>query len=150
MASAMRSLAIGAAALSFFAPVLYLWLVAPVVQNMFATALPYVAWYGGVGNKYGIFAVYPLYLIIALGFWYAWRETKKYAAAGTGSEQPYMSGIQATKDGAVGFTGPMKRFVEVKSSNYYLEFFFGEGRLTSPANYAALVLFGLLLGGVLQ
>jgi len=148
MATAMRALAIGAAVLSFFAPLLYLWLVEPVVRTMFATALPYEAWYGGVGNKYGIFAVYPLYLIIAFGFWYAWNETKKYA--GGKSEQPYMSGIQATKDGKVGFIGPMKGFVEVKSGNYYLESFFGESRLTNPANYAALALFGLLLGGILQ
>jgi ech hydrogenase subunit A len=148
MATAMRALAIGAAALSFFAPLLYLWLVEPVVQTMFASALPFKGWYGGVGNKYGIFAVYPLYLIIAFGFWYAWRETKKYP--GGGPEQPYMSGIQATQDGVVGFIGPMKGFVEAKSGNYYLDAFFGEGRLTRPANYAALALFGLLLGGILQ
>jgi ech hydrogenase subunit A len=148
MATALRALAVGAAVLSFFAPLLYLWLVEPIVLTMFATALPYEAWYGGLGNKYGIFAVYPLYLIIAFGFWYAWNETKKYAVSKP--EQPYMSGIQATKDGVVGFIGPMKGFVEIKSGNYYLESFFGEGRLTNPANYVALALFGLLLGGVLQ
>ena len=151
MATAMRALTVGAAVLSFFAPLIYLWLVEPAVYTMFASALPYVGWYGGIGSNYGIFAVYPLYLIIVFGFWHAWRETKKYAAAGTGEpEQPYMSGIQATQDGAVGFIGPMKGFVEVKSGNYYLDAFFGEGRLTRPANYAALALFFLLLGGVLQ
>lgn len=149
MALAVRALAVGAAALSLLAPVLYIWLVEPAVRNMFAaSSLTFYAWYGGIGNKYGIFAVYPLYLIIAFGFWYAWHETKKHAVGGP--ELPYMSGIQASEEEAFGFIGPMKGFVEVTSGNYYLDAFFGERRLTKPANYMALALFVLLLGGVLQ
>lgn len=145
----LRVLAIGAAALSFFAPVLYVWLVEPAVQGMFADAsLPHEAWYGGMGTNYGIFAVYPLYLILALGFRYVWRETKKHPF--NPQELPYMGGVQAEQDGKFGFIGPMKGFVEAKSGNYYLDSFFGEDRLSRPVNLIALALFILLLGGVLQ
>ena len=37
----------------------------------------YTASVGGLANGYGVFAVYPVYAIIAGGFWYAWREAKK-------------------------------------------------------------------------
>lgn len=149
MARSMRFLAIGTAVISFFAPILYVWLIEPAVQTMFVSPeLPFEAWYGGVGNKYGIFAVYPLYLIILVGFWYAWSETQKHAVSEP--ELPYMSGIQAFENDSAGFVGPMKGFVKAQSSNYYLEVFFGEGRLSRPANYIALALFVLLLGGVLQ
>ncbi len=150
MGFAVRSLTIGAAVISFFAPLLYLWLVEPAVQAMFAdvSSLSFNGWYGGVGNRYGIFAVYPLYLLIALGFWYAWNETKKHAVSGP--ELPYMSGVQAAQNGTIGFIGPMKGFVEAKGGNYYLDAFFGEGRLIRPTNYIALALFVMLLGGVLQ
>ncbi len=146
----MRALAFGAIALSFFAPMLYVWLVEPAVRSMFAN-LPLAAnpgWYGNVGTGYGIFAVYPLYLIIGFGFWLAWKMTKKYAVSGP--ELPYLSGVQASQDGKVGFIGPMKGFVELSSGNYYLDAFFGESRLTKPVNYVALVLFVMLIGGVLQ
>lgn len=145
----LKALAYGTAVLSFFAPLLYAWLVEPAVRAMFANAaLPLGQWYGAVGTNYGIFAVYPLYLIIGLGFWYAWKATKKHAVSGP--ELPYLSGVQASVEGKVGFIGPMKGFVEAKSGNYYLDAFFGESRLTRPVNYIALILFVMLLGGVLQ
>lgn len=147
MRRSMGLLAFGAAVLSFFAPMLYVWLVEPAVRAMFPIpALPYEAAYGVVGTGYGLFAVYPLYLIIGIGFWLAWKKTKAFVSA---SELPYMGGVQAARDGKVGFIGPMKGFVEAVSGNYYLNAFFGESRLTLPANCVALVLFVLLLGGVL-
>ena len=143
-------LAYAAAILSFLAPVVYVWLVGPAVQTMLATASPllFSSQYLGIGNSYGVFAVYPLYAIIAGGFWYAWHETKKHG--GTGG-LPYMSGIQAgTEDGQVGFIGPMKTFVPVQSGNYYLAPFFGENRITRTVNTVAIALLAMLLGGVLQ
>lgn len=147
---AIRSLAWAAAVFSFFAPVVYVWLVEPAVRGMIATASPllFETQYLGLGNSYGVFAVYPLYIIIAGGFWYAWKETKKYGVAG--ENLPYMSGIQATQDGRVGFIGPMKGFVEAKSGNYYLARFFGEDRISKTVNTVAIALLAMLLGGVLQ
>ena len=148
MRRSMSVLVLGAAVLSFFAPMLYVWLVEPAVGAMFAApGLPYVAAYGAVGSSYGLFAVYPLYLVIGFGFWLAWKKTKAYVA--DRAELPYMGGVQASRGGKVGFIGPMKGFVESVSGNYYLDAFFGESRLTIPANCVALVMFVLLLGGVL-
>jgi ech hydrogenase subunit A len=145
----INALAYGAAVLSFFAPLVYIWLVEPAVRSMFsASPLPYDGAWGVIGTGYGLFAVYPLYLIIGLGFRYAWKKAKR--SVDSGPEQPYMGGIQEIRDGKAGFIGPMKGFVESTSANYYLEAFFGEGRLTKPANYVALVLFVLLIGGALQ
>jgi ech hydrogenase subunit A len=145
----INTLALGAAVLSFFAPLLYIWLVEPAVRVMFAaSSLPYDGAYGAIGTGHGLFAVYPLYLIIGLGFRYAWKKTKAYADSG--NELPYMGGVHATRGDKAGFIGPMKGFVEPTSANYYLESFFGEGRLTRPANYVAMVLFVLLIGGALR
>ncbi len=145
----LRLLAWGAGIFSLLAPVVYVWLVEPAVRGMIAVSpLLFEARSGGIGNSYGVFAVYPLYAIIALGFWYAWRETKKNSVPGV--SLPYMGGQQATEDGKVGFVGPMKAFVEAKSGNYYLASFFGEDRITRTVNIVALALLALLLGGVMQ
>jgi ech hydrogenase subunit A len=148
----LRALAIAAAALSFFAPIVYVWLVGPSVEEMLASSaasnLLYSAEYLGIGNSYGVFAVYPIFLLIAGGFWYAWRETKKHGAAG--ETLPYMSGIQASQGGRVGFIGPMKTFVASESGNYYLAAFFGEHNITRTVNIVAIALLVMLLGGVLQ
>ncbi|MDL2280082.1 NADH-quinone oxidoreductase subunit L, partial [Desulfovibrio sp. OttesenSCG-928-G11] len=112
-----------------------------------ASPLLFESQYFGLGNSYGVFAVYPLYLIIAFGFWYAWQETKKHGGTG---DLPYMSGLQAAEGDKVGFIGPMKGFVAAESGNYYLASFFGENRITRTVNTVAIALLGMLLGGVLQ
>ena len=149
IARPLRILAWSAALLSLFAPMVYVWLVEPAVASLrAATPLLFSAQSGGIGNSYGVFAVYPIYALIAFGFWYAWRETKKNAVQG--ASLPYMSGVQAEKDGKVGFIGPMKTFVETKSGNYYLASLFGEDKITKTVNTVALALLAMLLGGVLQ
>ena len=52
---------------------------------------------------------------------------------------PYLSGIQTVEDGKVGFNGPLNTFVEPKSSNYYMEAWFGEQTLTGRINTIAIV-----------
>lgn len=149
IARSLKLLTYGAAVLSLFAPLLYLWCMEPAVRTMFANAsLPPQAWNVAIGGGYGIFAVYLLYAILALGFRYAWRQARKHPVSGP--EMPYMSGIQASQGGTFGFIGPMKGFVEAKSGNYYLDTFFGEDRISRPVNYVGLALFIMLLGGVLQ
>lgn len=146
----LRLLAMAAAACSFFLPVLYVWLVEPVVRGMRADpSLLLVPQYGGLGNNYGVFAIYPLFLLIGFGFWFAWRETKKHATAE--GVLPYMSGLETrNENGTVGFIGPMKGFVEPQNGSYYLASFFGESRYTPKINIVALILLAMLLGGVLQ
>ncbi|MDR0339769.1 MAG: NADH-quinone oxidoreductase subunit L [Desulfovibrio sp.] len=146
----IRSLALAAAVLSFFAPMVYVWLVGPAVEAMLNAASPllFTSESFGLGNSYGVFAVYPLYILIAGGFWYAWQETRRRGMAG--ETLPYMSGIQAAQDGKVGFIGPMKGFVEARSGNYYIGVFFGEDRITRTVNTVAIALLAMLLGGVLQ
>ena len=144
------SLTWGAAILSFFSPLLYAWLVKPAVQAMVIGSSPllYESQSGGIGNSYGLFAVYPIFILIGLGFWYAWRATTRSGVAG--KVLPYMGGMQATQGDKTGFTGPMKGFVEATSSNYYLESFFGEDRITKNLNLVAIALLFILLGGVMQ
>ena len=49
----------------------------------------------------------------------------------------------------MGFTGPRNTFVEPKSSNYYMEAWFGEQTLTGRINTIAIVLMVVMLGGLL-
>ena len=137
-------------AFSLFAPVLYVWLVEPAVGNLVSSdGMAYSASSGGISNSYGVFAVYPIYLIIAGGFWYAWREAKRF----TSSEYlslPYLSGQQKVQDGEIGFEGPMKSFVKTQTANLYLEAIFGENKISRTANIIAIVLLAMLLGGVAQ
>ena len=67
-----------------------------------------------------------------------------------GTVLPYMGGVQASEGDKVGFTGPMKSFVEAKSSNYYLVSLFGEDKITKNLNTVAIALLIILLGGVMQ
>lgn len=135
---------------SFFSPMVYAWLVKPAVIAMAGADSPllYEVYARGIGNSYGLFAIYPIYAVIALGFWYAWRQTVRSGAAGT--VLPYMGGVQATQNGKVGFTGPMKTFVEAKSSNYYIATLFGEDKITRNLNIVAIALLLILVGGVMQ
>lgn len=146
----MKGLCWMVALFSFFSPLLYAWLVKPAVVAMAGPTSPllYEVYARGIGNSYGLFAIYPIYAVIALGFWYAWRQTVRSGVAGT--VLPYMGGVQAAKGDTVGFTGPMKSFVEAKSSNYYLASLFGEANITRNLNIVAIALLIILLGGVMQ
>lgn len=148
--NSLKILSLMVLVLSFLAPALYVWLIKPAVSSIAGvTDLLYTSQSGGLGNTYGVFAVYPLYILLMAGFWLAWRETKKFASTAKHS-LPYMSGVETEKDGEVGFTGPMMGFVKPTTSNYYLESLFGESRISRTANIIALVLIAMLLGGIAQ
>ena len=102
--------------------------------------------WGILTNGRGLFAVYPMFFLLALGMWYALRQSKK-AERGP-CALPYLSGIQYVQDGKVGFNGPLNTFVEPKSSNYYMEAWFGEQTLTGRINTIAIVLMVVMLGGL--
>ena len=57
--------------------------------------------------------------------------------------------VYQVEDGKVGFNGPLNTLVEAKSSNYYLEAWFGEQTLTGRINTIAIVLMVVMLGGLL-
>lgn len=148
--SVLRALCYMILIFSLFAPVLYIWLVAPAVSSLVGSdAMSYSASGGGLSNSYGIFAVYPIYLIIAGGVWYAWREAKRFTSEKYLS-LPYLSGQQAVQGDEIGFVGPMKSFVKTQTANMYLEAIFGENKISRTANIIAIVLLAMLLGGVAQ
>ncbi len=147
-----RPLAVMAAAsvlLSLLAPLMYIYMIEPVA--LFHSSSPDVGYqfaWGAFYNHTGVFAIYPLYLLLGLGFFFAWRTAKKSAASGD-PVLPYLGGIQAEKDGQAGFIGPMNVFVEPTASNYYLASWFGEESHSKIINTAAVILLVMMFGGVL-
>lgn len=132
---------------SFFSPVVYNSLVAPVVAMYYKVA-PYTLPYGNFDSQVGVFLVYPLFILLGLGLYYALRQARKVTAAQC--SQPYMCGEQQTVDGKPGFLGPLGQHVTAVSGNYYLEQFFGETMLSKWINVIALaVLVIMLFGGAL-
>ncbi len=145
MSFALRTLLWGAVLLSLFVP----WIFGGVeasIAALFGMEGQFTAEWGILTNGRGLFAVYPMFFLLALGMWYALKQARK-AEKGPHA-LPYLSGIQLVEDGRVGFNGPLS-FVELKSSNYYLEAWFGEQTLTGRINIIAIVLMVVMLGGLL-
>ena len=96
-----------------------------------------------------------LLVVAGGGVWMAKREID----GGTPGEEVPVSIQQGSgvgtiagayvQDGKVGFNGPLNTFVEPKSSNYYMEAWFGEQTLTGRINTIAIVLMVVMLGGLL-
>ena len=145
----LYGLTAGAIILSLAAPILYFYAITSWMPLSFSTIKGAVLiTHPPMVTTYGVALVYALFVILGAGAWWAWREAKRsQAAAGGEKVLPYMSGIQAYKDGEMGFTGPMLTFVKADTSNYYLRKLFGERRLTLPANIVAVVLIALFLFG---
>ncbi|KUG28866.1 energy-conserving hydrogenase (ferredoxin), subunit a [hydrocarbon metagenome] len=139
-------LAAAAVILSLGAPFLYDGLVAPVV-SMYYAGPGYAVGAGIMENATGVFWIYPLFLILGIGFAVAVRAAKRISPADVAA--PYMCGAQRDVDGHPGFTGPMNQPVAATPGNAYLTRIFGEEMLARYANVAALALVALMLGGVL-
>jgi ech hydrogenase subunit A len=139
-------LAAAAVLLSLGAPAVYNALVAPMV-GMYYAGSGYAADMGILENQTGVFWVYPLFLILGVGFFLAWRAAGRIGPAEVSA--PYMCGAQRDVDGRPGFTGPMNQPVAATPGNAYLPRIFGEEMLGRYANVAALALVALMLGGVL-
>ncbi len=107
-----------AVVLSFFSPVIYTKLIEPMVGKSFEITA------GVFTSPIGVFAVYPIFIILAAAFIYSWIETKKSATDKT--SQTYMCGANVPETGVQSFIGPMNSPVELKASNYYMKEFFGE------------------------
>ena len=142
----LYGLTAGAVLLSLAAPLLYLYVILPV--GFAHTKGDISLLLSPMTTTYSVYTVYALFVILGAGAVWAWKEAKRSRAAmGDAVVLPYMSGIQAYKDGEMGFTGPMLTFVKADASNYYLRKLFGERRLTIPANTVAIVLIALFLFG---
>ncbi len=145
MSLALHGLLYGAILLSLFVP----WIFSAIengISALFGLEGMFASDWGILTNGRGLFAVYPMFILLAFGMWYALRQARK--AEKGAHALPYLSGIQQVVDGKVGFNGPLA-FVEPKSSNYYLEAWFGEQTLTSRINTIAIVLMVVMLGGLL-
>ena len=128
-----------AVALSFLSPVVYAVFVEPMV------ALPYTLSKGAFADKMGVFAVYPIFIVLALGARWAWKCAARSQVEDKAAV-PYMSGAQTLMpDGAVGFMGPMNKPEKPVAANYYIRCVFGESKLTALCNTASLVLLVVML-----
>lgn len=146
MTSALRALLWGAIALSLLVPFIFAG-IDDAIRILYGTNGAFSVSGGVFRNSMGAFAVYPLFALLALGVWLALRQARR--AAARKPDLPYLSGIQQTEEGKLGFNGPLNVFVENRSSNYYLEAWFGEEKLTGKLNTIALVLLVVMLGGLL-
>jgi ech hydrogenase subunit A len=139
---ALGALCAGAGLLSTVAP----WLYEKIIPALSGGYLPPYTFQSGIlQNAYGVFAVLPLSLVAALGFIVAILAVKRAARARV--VQPYLSGVQTAESGV--FTGPMNQPVKAEAKNYYLSSIFGEKKLTTWINLAAVVLLTLMIGGTL-
>ncbi len=142
----LKALAACALLFSLLVPFIYNGLVAPMAA-MYGDPSTFTVCAGTFNNGIGMFAVYPLYVLLGLGFYVAYRAAKN--TPNSAASLPYMGGVQAEQDGQVGFNGPMNQFVPAAASNYYLARIFGEETLEKPSNIIAIVLLVLLIGGLL-
>lgn len=131
--------------LSLLVPFVYLF-IRTVVGEGYGGEVYDSAW-GVFMNNRGAFAVYPLFVLLGIAVWAALRAAQK--SVGQPPVLPYLSGIQMMEDGKVGYNGPMGDLIEPGMSNYYLDEWFGEQRLTRTLNTIALVLLVLMIGGVI-
>jgi ech hydrogenase subunit A len=139
----LGSLCAGVGLLSTAAPWLYRHIIVPALGRAYLP--PYTTQNGIMENPYGVFAVFPLSLVAALGFFVAILAVKRAARARV--VNPYLSGVQTAESGV--FTGPMNQPVKAEARNYYLSSIFGEKNLTIWINLGAGVMLTLMVGAAL-
>jgi ech hydrogenase subunit A len=142
-------LAVCAVVISFAAPLLYSQMVLPVLERFYSTDL-YVAARGVISNNIGMFALYPVFVVLTLGVIYAVRasSTKRFFKRGA-FVTPYVCGLQDASDGRrLGFKGPLGIWAEFKTTNYYMDNLIGETRISTWINLVAIGILIILLAGV--
>jgi ech hydrogenase subunit A len=137
----LTGLAAGSVILSLLSPVIYSSLIKPMIGKGFDISM------GIFSTPAGVFAVYPIFIVLAAAFIYAWMETKKSSTEQNSAT--YMCGANVLDKDSQAFIGPMNQPVEISASNYYLEKVFGEDKLTVAVNFIAMFLIVLMLGGAL-
>ncbi len=142
-------LAVCSVVISFAAPLLYSSMVLPVLERFYSTDL-YVAAHGVISNNIGMFALYPVFVVMTLGVIYAVRasSTKRIFKRGA-YVVPYVCGLQDPSDSRrQGFKGPLGIWSEFKTTNYYMENLIGETRISAWINLVAIGILIILLAGV--
>jgi ech hydrogenase subunit A len=143
------ALAVSAVIISFAAPGLYTSMVLPVLERFYSANL-YIAARGVISNNIGMFAIYPVFVVMALGVIYAVRASsaKRFFRRGD-YVTPYVCGLQDPADSRrLGFKGPLGVWSEFKTTNYYMENIIGESRITGWINLVAIGILIILLAGV--
>jgi ech hydrogenase subunit A len=143
------TLAVSAVVISFAAPGLYTSMVLPVLERFYSADL-YIAARGVISNNIGMFAIYPVFVVMALGVIYAVRASsaKRFFRRGD-YVTPYVCGLQDPADSRrLGFKGPLGVWSEFKTTNYYMENIIGESRITGWINLVAIGILIILLAGV--
>lgn len=138
----LMALCAGAVILSFAAPWIYSYMLAP----MFSAA-PFAMNLGVLSSATGSFAVVPLFIVLGLGVLFAAK-----AAAGFRKvtiSPPYVGGANTPMDMDGTYIGPMNGPVPFSAANMYLGELFAEGKLTPIFNALAVALIVLMLGGAL-
>lgn len=142
-------LAYGALILSLFVPFLYGGLIEPAVRSSHKAA-GYVMDAFNFVSAQGVFYIYPLFLVLGVGFYLAFKAARKVDPASCVG--PYLCGAQAADDDKA-FVSTGRANVGYQAGNFYLSWIFGEERLTGSINVVAgvllAVMLGLLLGGVI-
>jgi len=142
------TLAVSAVVISFTAPGLYTSMVLPVLERFYSADL-YTAARGVISNNIGMFAIYPVFVVMALGVIYAVRASsaKRFFRRGD-YVTPYVCGLQDPADPRrLGFKGPLGVWSEFKTTNYYMENIIGESRITGWINLIAIGILIILLAG---
>lgn len=103
-----------------------------------------------ISNNIGMFALYPVFVILALGVIYAARVSSAKGFFKRGSYvTPYVCGLQDPTDSRrLGFKGPLGVWADFKTTNYYMENLIGETRISSWINLVAVGILIILLAGV--
>jgi len=142
-------LAVASVAISFLAPGLYSSMVLPVLERFYSADL-YIAARGVIFNNIGMFALYPIFVVMTLGVLYAFRASSAKRLIKRGSYvTPYVCGLQDPTDSRkLGFKGPLGVWAEFKTTNYYMENLIGEARITGWINLVAIGILIILLAGV--
>ncbi len=142
-------LAWAAVLLSLFVPFVYGGLIEPAVRSSHKAVGFLLDGFNFV-NQQGVFYIYPLFLILGVGFYFAWKAARSVQAKDCVG--PYLCGIQSANND-LAFKGPLGADYGYKAGNFYLPWLFGEEKLSNPANMVATVLLavmlGILMGGVI-
>jgi ech hydrogenase subunit A len=141
----MVILAAGSVLAGLASPLIYNSLAAPFVA-LFYKGAAYDVSGGSFVSGVGAFSIYPLFLLLGAGFFYALRLAKRVPAQAASA--PYLCGEQTADITKNVFRGPLGP-VEAKSSNFYLEAIFGEAVLTRWINVIAMTMLAVMFGGIL-
>ncbi|MBF0480951.1 MAG: NADH-quinone oxidoreductase subunit L [Desulfovibrionaceae bacterium] len=141
----MTLLAYGAVLAGLASPLIYRSLAAPFV-SLFYKGAAYDVSAGSFASGAGTFSVYPLFLLLGAGFFYALRLARRLPARSASA--PYLCGEQTGDAAGNVFRGPLGP-VAATPANLYLSAICGEEVLTRWINVIAMTMLAVMFGGIL-